>query len=111
MSRMVEVMGGQLALGLARDKKLTGGEMVSAAYEWTRQHPLEWDAVINMARDHAAHGERFSVRHLCDSVAWVSKVGVPHSITSSLARLLIEEVPEAEPYVKTARSKADSCVG
>ena len=109
MTRMVEVMGGQLALGLARDQKLTGGEMAAAAAEWVRQHPLEWDAIVGMARDHAAHGERFSVRHLCDSVAWVSKVGVPHSITPALARMLVDEVPEAEPFVRMARSKVDSC--
>lgn len=106
-----QALGGQLALGIARNKRLTGGEMMAAAVEWTVEHPGEWEAILDMASEHAAAGERFSVRHLCDRIVWETKVGVPHSITSSLARLIIEERPETEPYIRTARSKADVCGG
>lgn len=102
---------GQLSLGIARSKRMTGGEMVSAAEEWTIEHPDEWEMILDECRERARNCETFSFRHVCDGIAWSTKVGNPHSITAALCRLMFEEVPEAVGYVRIAKSKADACCG
>ena len=89
-------------------KKESGEKMVKDAREWCEAHPDVWRKIENMARSVVRRGGRCSTRVLIDNVCWREHVGIKHSLTAPLARILTERVPGYESCARTARSKVDA---
>lgn len=79
---------------------------VMAAREWIRDNPAGWHMFLGYAREMVAQDRHFGVKLIAERVRFECKlVGVPYRldnrIVSSLARFLIEEIPELVNYIDT----------
>jgi hypothetical protein len=88
---------------------LTGSgrkDPVMAAREWIAANPAGWHMCLGYARELVAQGRRFGLKLIAERVRYECKlVGVPYAldnrIVSSLARFVIEAMPEAAELIET----------
>ena len=89
------------------------------AEEWIAANPGAWRLMKEEAGRHAACRRHTSMRLVIETVryspAWERRGGEPftidNNITSALARLLVEQMPEVGPYIETRRAACDWAFG
>lgn len=79
---------------------------VIAAREWVDANPAGWHLFLAYARQFVAAGRHFSAKLIAERVRYECQLtGVPYKLdnraVSSLARFLIEEIPEAAECIET----------
>jgi hypothetical protein len=79
---------------------------VMGAREWIAANPAGWHMFLAYARELARAGRRFSAKLIAERVRYECQLtGTPYKLdnrhVSSLARFLIEEVPEAAQFIET----------
>lgn len=94
-------MTAQLALDLSPRR-----DPVASAREWVAANPAGWRMFLAYARELTAAGRHFSAKLIAERVRYeCALTGVPYKldnrIVSSLARMLIAEVPAAAGLIET----------
>jgi hypothetical protein len=83
---------------------------VHAAREWIADNPAGWHMFLGFARELVAQGRHFSVKMIAERVRYECRLtGTPYKldnrVVSSLARFVIEELPEAADLIETRDGK------
>lgn len=79
---------------------------VMAARAWIKANPAGWHMFLAYARELVTQGRHFGVKLIAERVRYECHLtGVPYRLdnraVSSLARFLIEEIPEARELIET----------
>ena len=84
------------------------------AFHWIRRNPEAWHFIVNLAKREASLQRRTSIQWIIEETRrrrFKARNGQPLGINNRLspafARLLILEVPEIRPYIKTRCSSVD----
>ena len=93
---------------------ITGEAMVEMADRWVADNPGAWREMGDMASGFASEGRRFSMETLVQEARYSMRTKgfsqgfkVNNNTRSALARRLVRERPECEPYVERRGSKVD----
>lgn len=93
---------------------MSGDEMVKRAGFWVFNNHYAWERMKEEAVKRADAGKRFSISDLAEEARWRMKTEgkdcgfkVNNSLRAALARRLIRECPEVEPFIETRSSKVD----
>jgi hypothetical protein len=104
----------RLARHEERTEPMSAEVMYSTAKEWIDNNPAVWSAAKTMARSRAKFGKRVSMKRIIEDLrdefgmAWqTEEFKLSNSVTSCLARFLVQECPEVKPYIQFKRSKVD----
>lgn len=83
-----------------------GGERMDEAREWVRSNPAAWEWMVREAMAESAGGGYTSIKRLAAGARYEFRVHVNDKLTSSLARIMLEEHPGIR--LKVRRSMADA---
>ena len=106
---MARVLEGQMAMfGLDKADRYK-----AAADEWVRSNPEAWAYIRNEAVKRTYARKRFGIGELVEEVRWhmkaqgVDDFKVNNTHRAYLARRLVAEYPQCEPYIEMRKSRAD----
>lgn len=98
----------------AEPEGVSGAWMVEEAARWRRDNMAAWSAMRRIAEQFVAQGRRFSMetliqvaRYDMETRGFSQGFKVNNNLRSALARMLIDELPQARSYMDVRRSKAD----
>lgn len=104
----------QMSFADTANQRMGAAEMKERAAKWACRNFTAWNRMKDVARERARAGKRFSISELSEEARYRMRVKgedagfkVNNSLRAALARLLIKEVPECEPYIETRASKVD----
>lgn len=104
----------QMSFADTANQSMTAEEMKERAAMWTCRNFSAWNRMKDVARERSRAGSRFSISELSEEARYRMRIKgedagfkVNNSLRAALARLLIREVPECEPYIETRASKVD----
>lgn len=83
-----------------------GGERMDEAREWVRENPAAWEWMVAQAAEECSQGGYTSIKRLAAGARFQFRVHVNDKLTSSLARIMLEEHPGIR--LKVRRSMADA---
>lgn len=93
---------------------LTGPEMVSRTNHWVTSNWYAWERMKEEAVKRARQGRRFSISDLAEEARYRMRTEgkdqgfkINNSLRAAMARRLIRECPEVEPYIEIRASKVD----
>lgn len=91
-----------------------GDEMMQQAREWTVRNREAWWAMCMEATRRAAEGRRFGIAELFEDARWNMRTEgrdggfkCNNTLRAPLARLMVRQYPQVEPYIEMRKSKAD----
>lgn len=90
-----------------------GDRFREEADQWVADNPAAWDYMVSQAVNSARAGRRFGIGSLVEHVRWhmfaEGRTGFKcnNNHRAALARRLIREHPEVEPYITTRGSVLD----
>ena len=93
-----------------------GDRFMAKAKEWIEDNPRAWDYIVSQALLSAGMHRSFGMKALCEHVRWHIEVAekqdgfkLNNNYTSAFTRILCEQHPEVEPYVKKRSAAVDLC--
>lgn len=93
---------------------LSGEWMLREAAGWRHMNLRAWSAMKRIAEGYIAQGRRFSMETLIQRARYdMGTEGlsqgfkVNNNLRSALARMLVQELPQARPYLDMRGSKVD----
>lgn len=110
------VLEGQMRMfGLDEDdeRRERSDRYSERADKWVRDNHKAWLFICNEAVSYANQKRRFGIGELCEKVRWhMQATGdgefkVNNTYRAYLARRLVKEHPQVEPYIEMRRSRAD----
>lgn len=113
LARRVDELERELARHEQRTEAMTAEQTYLAAASFVRCNPDAYALVVEHAKEAVAAGERFSVkREFEDMRGKVPAVGslayrYCNAITPAIARMVVVDVPEVDPYLRRGKSKVD----
>ena len=94
-----------------------GDKVMRDAQLWIEKNPTAWTFMVATAQAKVKQGRRFGIKDLCEHVRWRMYADgledgfkLNNNISPALARLILREVPEAQPYLKIKKSVVDRSV-
>lgn len=113
--RRVEVLEGELARHEERTEGMSAEEMYLRTQEFIDRNPLVWSALKTLARQAVREQSRFSIKKVVEDLRGSSLVQrgtgesfeFNSSLTSTLLRFLLKEVPKLKPLARTKSCKTD----
>jgi hypothetical protein len=94
--------------------ELTGEYMTQMAVEWRNANAKAWELMTDMGRQYVAQGRRFSMEKLLQFARYDMLTNgysqgfkVNNNTRAALARMMLKENPEFEPYIDVRKSKVD----
>lgn len=113
LARRVEAVERELARYESRMERMSPESMYVAGRRFIEHNRAVWDLIKSHAREAASEGRRFSMKRefedMRDEYA-TDRTGrwrFRNSLTPVLARFLLLEVPEVEPFIARGQSKVD----
>lgn len=93
------------------------GERYRAEAEaWIKENPDAWGYIVEQALASARMHRMFGMKALCEYIRWHMQVNkgksefkLNNNHTSAFTRILTEQHPEVEPYVRTRSAAVDLC--
>ena len=94
--------------------ELTGEYMIDMARKWREANSYAWSLMTDMGRQYVAQGRRFSMEKLFQFARYDMLTNgysqgfkVNNNTRAALARMMLKENPEFEPYMDVRKSKVD----
>lgn len=93
---------------------LTGPEMVERLNRWVVANWYAWERIKEAAVERARAGMHFSISDLAEEARYRMRTAgkdqgfkINNSLRAAMARRLIRECPEVEPFIEIRSSKVD----
>ena len=98
----------------ASEDSAKGERFMEEAGAWIDANPAGWRYIVDQALLSASLHRRFGMKALCEHVRWHMTVNrgdadfkLNNNHTAAFTRILCDEHPEVEPYVKKRHSVMD----